>query len=266
MSTIEKAFAAGDRVKISSETHEFHNQIGEVSFANRNHVWVKFPSSPLSSISFKNDAVSKLKHPAKGDRVRIQMKGLKWDQHEGTVQSVFGQSVRVLLDANDSDPANFHLREVEVFDPAPVRVEGEQIAYEDVKKGDLIETLSFQDKSGVKHKTYTEGVVDAISLQNNQLRSRQGVVIYDATKHTGIKLIKSADNDETLTALKDFPVGAILSYYEGGAASNYLLRVAVKRSESHWGHLAGTSGQMLTTETLRAYLKDAADSYTILDS
>lgn len=266
MSITESTHALGDRVKITNEMHEYHNQIGEVAFTTATHVWVRFPSSPLAACSFKNESVTKLKNPEKGDRVRVLQPG-RWQAHEGTVSSVYDKVVNVLLDEDQTSPARLHVKEVEVFDAAPIerRVEGEAILFEHVKKGDLIETLSFREKSGVKQKTYTEGVVDAVSLRVPLLKNRAGVDIYDARIHTGIKLLKAVGNDEVLTALKGFPVGAILSYYESGEPSPYRLRVAVKRSDSHWGQLVGTAGQMIRTATLRESLKEAGDSYTILD-
>lgn len=256
----------GDRVKVNEHGGIYKGHIGEVTGTSAYVVWAVLPSTLGNSISFPREQVIKLKHPEKGDRVRVLQPG-RWQAHEGTVESVYGKVVNVLLDADQSATARLHVKEVEVFDPAPKvhRVEGEQIAYKDVKVGDLIETLSFTEKSGVKRKIYAEGIVDAISLRNNQLRSRKGVVLYDAEHHTGIKLLQSADNDPVLTSLNVYEVGTILSFYKEGLVATHKLHVAVKKSEGHWAVL-GQGYELVRTETLRDNLKGADDTYTVLQN
>jgi hypothetical protein len=256
----------GDRAKVTNKAHAYHDQIGEVQFINGRHVWVKFPSGSGMSVAMLSHDVTKLKDPEKGDRVRVHQAGSRWDQHEGTVESVYGKRVNVTLDEDGSTPAMLHIKEVEVFDPAPVhnRVEGAEILFHEVKKGDTIETLTFKEKNGIKHKIYSEGVVDVIATQNKVLRTREGGELFNSLIHSGIKLIKAVENDTILKGLKDLPVGTIISFYDGAVAI-WNLRVAVKKEDAHWGILgSGNGGQTIRTDTLREMLKRNQDTYTIL--
>jgi hypothetical protein len=217
--------------------------------------------------------MSALPTPEVGDLVRIKASG-RWQAHEGHVTKELDNGNLVVDVESDWNLPEFEKNQLEVIEkvkpkPVPVRVEGQPIKPEAIKRGDTISVVTVEDNE-IKRTTIVEAIVDKIVPKSGgtvlHFQTRGGAHILTAGQHLKgvVSLVKSIDNDEDFQTLSQAKIGDVLSFADsaGEAETN----LAVKREEDLWSVLEETKSRNVATVGLVNILKKRNVGYTVVRS
>lgn len=221
---------------------------------------------------FADHELEELPVPEVGDLVRVTKTG-RWGAQEGHVTSKdqFGMltvDLEYEYDAPIFEPR--YLEIIEKVKPLPVRIEGQPIKPEAIKRGDKISVVSTEDNE-IKKTTILEAVVDKIvpkgfNGQHFAFQTRTGATIHNTeyVSSAVISLVADIDKDLEFAALSKIKPNEIIGFpdEEGGVEVN----IAV-RQERDWSVLLGAKkSKNMETAGLVAILKKKNVTFSIIRS
>jgi hypothetical protein len=212
--------------------------------------------------------------PEVGDLVRV-IKGGRWGAQEGHITSKDKFGMLTVDLEYDYDAPIFDPRYLEVIEkakPLPVRIEGQPIKPEAIKRGDKISVVITVDNE-IKKTTILEAVVDKIvpkgfNGQHFAFQTRTGSTIHNTEYLSSavISLVADIDKDLDFAALAEIKTGEIIGFpdEEGGPEIN----IAIKKEYADQWHLilGEKSAKSGTTVGLVNLLKKKNVTFSIIRS
>ncbi len=207
-----------------------------------------------------------------GDLVRVLHTG-RWQAHEGHVASIDSETGLVFVDLDyDGERPKFqpeYLEIIEKVKPLPVRIEGQSIKPEDIKRGDRISVVNVEDNE-VKRTTILEATVDKIIPKgfygkSIEFQARTGAKIHSTldAPDVVISLVADIDKDTDFAALSKIKPNEIIGFpdEDGGVETN----IAVRIDEKYWSVLLGAKkSKAMETAGLVAVLKKKNVTFSII--
>jgi hypothetical protein len=255
---IIKGNNVGHKGSIIEERRDGRNN--HVSFDGGGHAW------------FSDHELEALPIPEVGDLVRITKTG-RWQAHEGHITGRDGNYLFVDVDYDWERPEFLEeqLEVIEKVKPKPVRIEGQPIKPEAIKRGDRISVVSVDDSSEIKKTTILEATVDKVipkgfNGQHIEFQTRTGSTIHTTVYGSTavISLVADIDKDVDFHALSLIKPNEIIGFpdEEGGIEINIAVKLDL---DNYWSVMLGAKkSKNMETAGLVAILKKKNVTFSVI--